>query len=29
MLEYYSMSAFLTPSEFFHHHFNLFEVSFL
>jgi hypothetical protein len=29
MLGYYSMSASLTPSEFFHRRFNLLEVSFL
>jgi hypothetical protein len=29
MLGYYSMSASLTPSEFFHCHFDLFEVYFL
>jgi hypothetical protein len=29
MLGYYSMSASLTPSEFFHRHFDLLEVCFL
>jgi hypothetical protein len=29
MLGYYSMSVSLTPSKFFHHHFDLLEVCFL